>query len=312
MAFPDLTFRDQLPPDVRQELEQLVALLNGYLAAEHDSEGAHTHINAESLTVEGDTIAQGDGIFDGDVAARNADAAGPVRLTSLVESTVDDGIGGPGIEFGTGADRGTIYSVSGGATDYVKFGFGTQTPLQFRRVGAQVCIEPGPVSAVTTSIELGGDLSAQHIFPKARIAEVFHTHSATVAQGKWQAYVPTWTNVTVGDGTVTARYTRVMGKTIKGYVRFVLGSTSAVSGAAVVSVPLTIHASLAATSVRIGDCAYRDNSAGQTFMGAPLVNTNTTIALFDTASPVSNVNTTVPFTWAQDDVLYVSFEFEEA
>jgi hypothetical protein len=77
-------------------------------------------------------------------------------------------------------------------------------------------------------------------------------------------------------------------------------------------VPGTLHASMVVTGVRAGNSTYRDNSAGSTYSGLALANTNTTIALFSNASPVTNVNTTVPLTWAQDDVLFVESEYEEA
>jgi len=53
MGFPNTTFRTELPPVVRKELDQSNADTAGYLSAEHDEEGRHTHLTAKSLKVKG-------------------------------------------------------------------------------------------------------------------------------------------------------------------------------------------------------------------------------------------------------------------
>jgi hypothetical protein len=308
MAFPDLTFRNELPPNVLKELNQLCALLQGYLSHEHDDVGSHTDVTALSVTVEGDVFASGDGVFEGDVTAN----AGTANASALIETLVDDGGVGPALVIGTGSDRLAIYVEQAGANDYIKFSFGDKTPLMIRRNGTDFFLQPGPVTNVTCGTSLGGDLSAQAIWDRARIGEIFNTYNATVAQGNWTTYVPTWTNVTVGNGTVTARWTRVMGKTIKGYVRFVLGNTSAITGGVSVSLPATTHASMAATNVRVGYATYLDDSTGSRYWGAPIIGTATTLVLCDNANPYAQITGAIPFAWATSDVLYVFFEFEEA
>lgn len=54
----------------------------------------------------------------------------------------------------------------------------------------------------------------------------------------WTAYTPTLTNLTLGNGTLTAVY-QTQGKTVNVRGRFTLGSTSAVSGSATFSTPTT-------------------------------------------------------------------------
>jgi len=53
MPLPSVTFRSELPPIVRKELDQLDSELTAYLLQEHDDDGQHTHITASSLTVTG-------------------------------------------------------------------------------------------------------------------------------------------------------------------------------------------------------------------------------------------------------------------
>jgi|SRR5215831_4136970 len=54
MAFPYLTNPAILPAGTAQELDSLVALLNAYLAKEHNPDGTHGAVQADSLIVNGD------------------------------------------------------------------------------------------------------------------------------------------------------------------------------------------------------------------------------------------------------------------
>lgn len=60
--------------------------------------------------------------------------------------------------------------------------------------------------------------------------------SAPAPTYTWTTYTPSNIGITVGNGTQTARYVKV-GKTVFVSYRFVLGSTSSVSGAVYVGVP---------------------------------------------------------------------------
>jgi hypothetical protein len=52
----------------------------------------------------------------------------------------------------------------------------------------------------------------------------------------WVSWTPTLTNLTLGNGTITARYV-VIGKTMHFWVEFVLGSTSSVGSSPTISFP---------------------------------------------------------------------------
>lgn len=69
MPYPSLTFANLLDNATKQELEQFISLLQGYLSQEHDEDGHHGDITALSVDVDGDVAAGGDGTFDGDVTA---------------------------------------------------------------------------------------------------------------------------------------------------------------------------------------------------------------------------------------------------
>lgn len=64
MAFPSLTYIAQLPQMVRQELEQLLALFQGFLGTEHKEDGSHAAITADSISLGSDPL---DGSFAGNV-----------------------------------------------------------------------------------------------------------------------------------------------------------------------------------------------------------------------------------------------------
>jgi hypothetical protein len=60
MGWPDLTYRSRLEPQLRNELELVMALTQGYLSAEHDAAGQHTTITVDGIqfrNAEGTVIA---------------------------------------------------------------------------------------------------------------------------------------------------------------------------------------------------------------------------------------------------------------
>ena len=60
---------------------------------------------------------------------------------------------------------------------------------------------------------------------------------APATSGTFAAWTPTWTNVTVGNGTVTAQYAEV-GSLVFGYIKLEWGSTTSQSGDAIFSLPV--------------------------------------------------------------------------
>jgi len=61
--------------------------------------------------------------------------------------------------------------------------------------------------------------------------------------GAWKSWTPTYNNLTVGNGTVKARYTQI-GKTVIARFSFVCGSTSSIGGMVRVSYPVTPNADI--------------------------------------------------------------------
>lgn len=86
-----LQFRDQLPPEVVQELDQLVVGIRSYLFGEHNEDGSHASVTALDLDVAGDAIIGGDVSIDGNLVAD--DDAYETEIGNLIDDTGFDGGG---------------------------------------------------------------------------------------------------------------------------------------------------------------------------------------------------------------------------
>ena len=188
--------------------------------------------------------------------------------------------------------------------------------LYFTATGASIFydyIQAGAVSPLTTK----GDLYTFST-SDARLA-VGANNSVLIADsaeatglkyaGSFTSYTPTLTNLTLGNGTVTARY-RQIGKVVDVFFNFLLGSTSAVSTSPSFSLPVTgISDSLLYN-------AYFQDAGTNTFMGG--INLGTTAATIyipnvsGTYPSFASVTSTVPFTWTTNDYIRAFFSYEVA
>lgn len=126
----------------------------------------------------------------------------------------------------------------------------------------------------------------------------------------WVAYTPTLTNLTVGTGTLTARYKQV-GKTVIVNFRFLLGGTSAVGLVPQFTLPVT-----AASSNSVQGFGYFVD-AGTALVEAKITG-NTTAATIQCGFVVGsfvthgNVSATTPFTWVSGDSMAITLVYEAA
>lgn len=136
--------------------------------------------------------------------------------------------------------------------------------------------------------------------------------------GAWAAWTPTLVNMTLGNGTVSARFTRV-GNTVRYRFRFTLGSTSAVITDATFTLPAT-PASTYATSVSQGDTLgtvrIKDTGTadyiGQAIHSASGVAKPLVVRADLSDAALEGLSTTNPMTWTTNDVLMVDGEYEAA
>ena len=122
----------------------------------------------------------------------------------------------------------------------------------------------------------------------------------------WTAYTPSWTNLTLGDGTHSSCEYRYVGDSIEVRGRLTFGSTTAVSGAVSQAVPAS--ESLSSVGIElIGGLAFQDASPATIYYGS--IATGVTSVVFRRqAVSGSNIvaaalSSTAPFTWATGDII---------
>jgi hypothetical protein len=137
--------------------------------------------------------------------------------------------------------------------------------------------------------------------------------------GTYTAFTPTFANLTVGNGTSSARYSRV-NNVVNYYGYFILGSTSAVTGNVNITLPITANAIYGyVNGILMGDLSMYDTSASTWYKGEvfSIGSTTVTRTRFWTTSGTkiisnSSANTTLPFTWATGDQFLWNIRYEAA
>lgn len=141
--------------------------------------------------------------------------------------------------------------------------------------------------------------------------------SGTGISGAWQSWTPTWTNLTIGNATQTAKYKQI-GKTVHFYIDIVLGSTSSVSTTADFTVPVTaVSRDGLATTQPYGIARYFDTSASATALGFCFYKSTTTavphyFAVSGSLVSSGGFTSTAPFTWATGDNIHIQGTYEAA
>ncbi len=134
--------------------------------------------------------------------------------------------------------------------------------------------------------------------------------------GAWSTWTPTLTNITLGAGTVTARYRRV-GQTVDFHFKFVLGAGSAVGTSPEFTPPATPHASYVNfRDIMSYSVTLIDNTTNAFPACLQMTGASFRFRYFDTAAAlaITNVSATAPFTWsaANADELIASGTYEAA
>jgi hypothetical protein len=126
------------------------------------------------------------------------------------------------------------------------------------------------------------------------------------AIGTWTTFTPVWTNVTVGNGTVTAEYCQV-NELVFWRVFLEFGSTTAFSGTVYIDYPIESDGSFLGA---VGGSVFCDDFDGSDYYGALYRSTVSRAGL--RAYEVSGsyirgdvVNATTPFTWTTGDRLVI-------
>jgi hypothetical protein len=124
----------------------------------------------------------------------------------------------------------------------------------------------------------------------------------------WTSYTPTLTNITLGNGTMIARYKQI-GKTVHLFFKFTLGSTSAISGTPTFTLPVnSVNESISMAYIQdVGTMNYYAVVTLTSTAGAFYLQTTSS-----TYSQYGAITSTVPMTWTTTDFLYTSITYEAA
>ena len=132
--------------------------------------------------------------------------------------------------------------------------------------------------------------------------------------GAWTSYTPTWTNLTIGNGTNDFKYKQI-NKTV--FVRFVFtrGSTTTMSSAPTFTLPVTASSGNSASAF-LGTGTLQDTGT-ETYVGMLRIGTTTTANIRvlnagGTYGVSSAIDNTTPFTWTTNDQICGDFVYEAA
>lgn len=140
----------------------------------------------------------------------------------------------------------------------------------------------------------------------------YHTGSGWVNNnlGGWLSYTPSFTNFTLGNGTIAAQYSR-FGKVINVRVKVTLGSTSSMGTSPTVGLPVSSSVSGLAFNAYLSDASAAD------FIGTAYISSATQVSLraINTAATYAtqtSVTAAIPMTWTNTDSFSFSITYEAA
>jgi hypothetical protein len=136
----------------------------------------------------------------------------------------------------------------------------------------------------------------------------------TGVAGAWISFTPTFTNFTIGNGTLIAAY-KQYGKLVVVRGSVTLGSTSSMGTAMVISHPITGRTAINGNTI-IGSGAIIDTGT-QTYQTLMNYNSTTGIKMFisnvgGTYPTYTNLSATVPMTWTTNDEFMWYYSYEAA
>jgi hypothetical protein len=213
--------------------------------------------------------------------------------------------------FGQAVDT-SLADLKGGTTDQV-LAKNSNTDMDFKWVTSD------DANAIQNSIvDAKGDLiAASANDTPARLAvganDTFIRANSAAATGlEWTdgtgTWTPTYSNFTIGNGTVTSRYVRV-GKQITIYWRLVFGSTTAITGAYPY---FTLPFNANSTGLIFGLAHYEDNGVGDFSGGCYISGGSTVYPIQNLTAAWNGLSATGPFTWATNDKIEVNLTYQVA
>lgn len=130
----------------------------------------------------------------------------------------------------------------------------------------------------------------------------------------WTSWTPTLTGITLGNGTITSRYLQI-GKTVHFSFIFTLGTTSAITGAVSITLPISKQnnsespnstVTLRQTGVTPTVIGLARSTIGSNVLNIYAMNTASTYIVS------ADLTATIPWTWASTHTIGVSGTYEAA
>lgn len=135
--------------------------------------------------------------------------------------------------------------------------------------------------------------------------------------GAFISHTPTFTNLTVGNGTVTGAYTRV-NDLVYYYGQITFGSTTSITGAVVLTLPVNLHSSQITAAGPLGLLYCVDQSSGTWYPANVNANASATSVVASTwvvnatYATRGNLTAAIPFTWAVSDQIHWAITYRAA
>lgn len=135
-----------------------------------------------------------------------------------------------------------------------------------------------------------------------------YERSRTTPMGEWIAYTPTWTNLTVGNGTLTGKYCLV-GRLAFFKIELIWGTTTSIAAANVQpTFPVT---AIATSSFAVGRGEAIDVSTGLSYqLHARLVSGTNMVLFVDNGTTQVALAAAVPVAWTTSDEFHLTGYFE--
>ena len=206
----------------------------------------------------------------------------------------------------TGVTAGT--GISGGGTS----GTVTITNSMATEIAASGDIIVGTGSGTFDNLPIG--TTGQVLTADTTVSPYKVKWATASSGGTWTSFTPTWTNLTVGNGALTARYIK-NGGLVNFSLVLVFGSTTSISGRVRVSFPVAPINTAAAQTAQVNVQYEEAGNApwlGQ-FFNQGAGTSDFEIITMNTAGtyPVAAVlSSTVPFTWGNGDYIFISGSYE--
>lgn len=133
----------------------------------------------------------------------------------------------------------------------------------------------------------------------------------------WSTWTPSWNNLTVGSGVVTAKYIKV-GRVVTGYIKFAYGSGSSVGSNPTFTAPITAASQYGSGDHNFIGSGYAEDLAtagsniGLSFKASTTLISVMTLTSNGTYGAWVGIASGVPITWATGDFFNCTFVYESA